>query len=159
MIRIERDPAFWTAVASHPALAGVIMGVAPEVIGQLASRETMLPLAARHGGYLFGRADALGFVAELHTLFTPEGWGREAVIAGIEALNAVFLTGYQVVTTFEHRDNPRSRPPVTAGFVQAGDWRETPVGSIRMWVLTRAAWEASPAAQRGAQNRRRGCLQ
>ena len=154
MIRIERNPGFWSAVASHPAVAGAIMGVAPEVIGELATRDTMLPLAAKHGGYLFGRADAFGFVAELHTLFTPEGWGREAVIAGIEALNAVFLLGYHLVTTFEAENNPRSRPPVTAGFVQAGEWRATPVGSLRLWVLTRAAWQASPAAKR-----RRRCQQ
>ena len=153
MIRVERDPAFWTIVAAHPAVQGAILGIAPETIGELAVREGVLPLASRHGGYLFARADALGFVVELHTLFTPEGWGREAVIAGIEALNAVFLLGYQVVTTFEMETNPRSRPPVTAGFVQAGDWRETPLGQLRMWVLTRAGWEASPAARR-----RRRCL-
>jgi hypothetical protein len=150
-VRIERDPAFWTAVAAHPALR-VMMGDAdPALIGALAGRENVLPLASDHGGYLFIRQDALGFVAELHSLFTPEGWGREALIAGIEALGAVWLLGFQTVVTLEMRDNPRSRPPKSFGFVQAGDWREGPFGAARQWILTRAAWEASPTAKRRAK--------
>jgi hypothetical protein len=154
VIRIERDPRFWTAVAAHPAVSGAVLGLAPERIGELAARPDMLPLAATHGGFLFARMDAMGFVAELHTLFTPEGWGREAMTAGVMALNALWLTGYQVLTTFEVEANRMSRPPITFGFQRAGDWRETPVGRLRMWILTRAGWEASPAS-----TRRRRCLQ
>ena len=29
MIRVERDPAFWAAVAGHPALTGAMMGLSP----------------------------------------------------------------------------------------------------------------------------------
>ncbi|MBA3811524.1 MAG: hypothetical protein H0X27_07765 [Caulobacteraceae bacterium] len=153
MIRLERDPAWWTAVAAHPAVAPMLGGLAsPEAIGALAGRADILPLAAEHGGFLFVRADALGFTCELHTLFTPEGWGREALTAGVQALGALWTCGYQLVTTFEAKGNPRSRPPRTFGFSQAGDWRETPFGVLRLWTLAKAAWEASPA-------RRLKCLQ
>jgi len=153
-IRVERDPAFWTAVAGHPALAGMIGGVNPAVIGALAVTDRVLPLAATHGGFLFIRQDHLGMVCELHTLFTPEGWGREAWAAGIEALGAVWLLGYQLITTLEMRANDRSQPPRSFGFQRAGDWRVTPHGEARTWILTRDGWNASPAAKR----RRARCL-
>ncbi len=153
-IRVERDPAFWTAVAGHPALSGMIGHVNPAVIGALAVRPHVLPLAARHGGFLFIRQDHLGMVCELHTLFTPEGWGREAWAAGIEALGAVWLLNYQLITTLEMRANARSQPPRSFGFQRAGDWRETPHGEARTWILTRDGWNASPAAKR----RRARCL-
>ncbi len=145
MIRIERDPVFWTRIAAHPAVAPVRMGLPPEMIGSLASRPDMLPLASEHGGFLFARLDALGFACELHTLFTPEGWGREALTSGIQALGAVWALGYQAILTFEVRANLRSRPPRTFGFVRAADWRTTPLGDLRLWTLTRSAWNASPA--------------
>ncbi len=145
MIRIERDPAFWTTVASHPAVAPALLGLPPEKIGALAGRPEMLPIASEHGGFLFARLDALGFVCELHTLFTPRGWGREALIAGVRAIGVVWALGYQTVVTFEARANRRSRPPKTFGFRQAGDWRTTPVGELRLWTLSQANWDASPA--------------
>ncbi len=148
MVRVERNASFWEGVAAHPALAGALMGLSPSAVGAIAGRPDVLPIAAEHGGFLFARADDLGFVAELHSLFTPQGWGREVLTAGVEALNLVWLCGFQLVTTLEVHSNPKSRPPRTFGFIIAGDWRETPFGSLRLWTLSRAAWEASPAAQR-----------
>ncbi len=145
MIRIERDPAFWTRVAAHPEVTPMLMGLPAEKVGALAGRPDMLPFASDHGGFLFGRLDALGFVCELHTLFTPEGWGREALTAGVQALEAVWALGYQSILTFEVRANARSKPPRTFGFVQAADWRATPLGDLRLWTLTPTAWNASPA--------------
>ena len=144
MIRVERDPAFWAAVAGHPALRAVMGRMDPAQIAAVAVNPLALPLAAEHGGFIFLRADALGFVADLHTLFTPEGWGREALTAGIEAINAVWLCGYQIITTFEVKANPRSRPPRSFGFSQAGEWRQSPIGEIRLWSLSVSAWAASP---------------
>ncbi len=148
MLRIERDPAFWTAIAAHPALERLRHGLDPAVFGALAARPEMLPLAAEHGGFLFSALDGFGFARELHTLFTPEGWGREALTAGIEALGVIFAGPCQALLTYEVADNPRSRPPRTFGFVLAGDWRETGVGTLRLWVLTREMWIESPARMR-----------
>jgi hypothetical protein len=153
-IRVERDPAFWTAVAGHPAVIGMMNGADPRIIGTLALSDRVLPLAATHGGFLFIRQDPLGMVCELHTLFTPEGWGREAWAAGIKALGAVWLLNFQLITTLEMRANWRSQPPRSFGFQRAGDWRATPHGEARMWILTKAGWDASPAAKR----RRARCL-
>ena len=151
MVRVERDPAFWEAVASHPALAGVLHGVAPATIGQLAGLPSMLPLAAEHGGFLFGAMDGFGFVRELHTLFTPEGWGREAVNAGVEALEVLFDGPCELVVTYEQEDNRRSRAPRGFGFTMAGgDFRETAFGPLRVWLLTRSAWLASPMKERAS---------
>lgn len=147
-IRIERDPAWWVAVAAHPAVKVSLLGLAPEAVGALCQRADMLPLAAAHGGFLFAAIDALGFMVELHTLFTPEGWGREAASAGKLALEAVFADGRRLVTTFEVAGQPRSRPPLSFGFAPAGAWRDTPIGPLRLWSLSAAAWDASPARRR-----------
>lgn len=149
MIRIERDPAFWRAVAEHPEVASRLgAAMTPEALTGFVGRDDVLPLASRHGGFLFVRQGPLGFTAELHTLFKPEGWGREALEAAVEAFNAVWLCGFQEITTFEHEANRRSRPPLSFGFKRAGDWRGTPWGSMRLWTLTLEAWRTSPAAMR-----------
>jgi hypothetical protein len=148
VIRVERDPAFWARVASHPAVAPVLLGMDPAAVGRIAAQPDVLPLASAHGGFLFIRRDVAGFVCELHTLFTPEGWGREALVAGMSAIEAVWITGYQAVITFEAQANPRSRPPRTFGFARAGDWRASPIGPLRLWTLSHQAWDASPAKRR-----------
>jgi hypothetical protein len=152
VIRIERDPAWWTAIAEHPAVECAMLGMPPSVVGGLCLRSDVLPLAAEHGGFYFARCDAFGFVCEMHALFTPEGWGRQALVAANEAINAVWICDYQVITALETDSNPRARPPRSFGFVPSGDWRETVIGPVRMWVLTRAAWAASPAKRRGLVN-------
>lgn len=147
MIREERDPAFWVKVASHPQVRETLFGVAPEDLAGHIGHPEMLPLASEHGGFLFAKVGSLDGVRELHTLFTPEGWGREVHRAGKEALEVVFGS-CDLVTTFEVLSNPRSRPPKTFGFQPASDERPSPFGPIRTWVLTRHAWEASPARRR-----------
>jgi hypothetical protein len=148
MMRVERDPAFWTAVAAHPAVAPTLAGGDPAAVGALAARADILPLAAEHGGFLLQRRDELGFAWELHTLFTPEGRGREAVESGVEGLTLMFGAQACLITTLEVKGNPRSRPWRGFGFAPAGDWSASPVGEVRLWILTKAAWLESPAAQR-----------
>ncbi|HEV7159023.1 MAG TPA: hypothetical protein VGN38_11760 [Caulobacteraceae bacterium] len=145
MIRIERDPAFWSGIAGHPAVRERLFGIAPERIGAFAVGPGVIPLAAEHGGYLFARRDELGLHCELHSLFTPEGWGREVVRAGLLALGFVFgEAGFTLITTLEVAGNPRSKPPARVGFIPCGDFFERPLGSFRLWALTKAAWQASP---------------
>lgn len=150
MIRLERDPAFWFDVASHPAVMGTVFGLDAASVALCATEDAYLPLASDNGGFLFCRLDGVGFVRELHTLFTPEGWGREVHTAAKEAFEWVFRTA-QVVTTFETENNPRSQPPRSFGFVVCGPWQDTIIGRMRGWALTKTAWQASPA-------RRRMCL-
>jgi hypothetical protein len=152
-IRVERDPAFWTAIAAHPAVALQLRGMDPASVGALAVRRDFIPLAAEHGGFLLQRRDeAFGFAWELHTLFTPEGWGRAAVVAGVEALGLMFGGQACLISTLEVKSNPRSRPWKGFGFVPAGeDWTETEFGELRLWLLTKSAWLDSRTAKRRAQ--------
>ncbi len=153
MIRVERDPGFWTAVAAHPDVRPHMHGLDPEAVGRLVALDSVIPLAAQHGGFIFTKTDPMAFICELHTLFTPEGWGREAMVSGTEALALLWTSGLKMVTTFETSDNAKSRPPKTFGFLLAGDWRDTMFGALRMWVLTQNAWSASPAGLRAARCR------
>jgi hypothetical protein len=150
MIREERDPAFWFEIASHPDLAGALMGLSPHQVKEVATRPDILPLASDNGGFFFGRLDGPGMVLELHSLFRPAGWGREVAVTAKEALARVFVTA-QLITTYEVQGNDHSRPPRSYGFVRAGEWQTTGVGTLRLWVLTRAAWESSPAHRRCAK--------
>jgi hypothetical protein len=147
MIREQRDPDFWRDVASHPALAVALMGLTLRQVQAIAARPDVLPLASSNGGYFFRPLDNLGLILELHSLFRPAGWGREAAATGREALAWVFHTA-QVVTTCEVEGNRHSRPPRSYGFARAGDWQVTAAGTLRPWVLTRAAWESSPVCRR-----------
>lgn len=145
MISENRDPAFWVGVASHPEVAKTLHGATPQQVADLAVLERTLPLASEHGGFLFVQLDSLGRLYELHTLFTPEGWGREVNRAGKDALQIVFKTA-QAVTTYETADW-RSRPPKSFGFRPCGAFAPSPYGDLRTWIVTKDAWEASPAGR------------
>lgn len=147
MIREERDPAFWVKVAGHPAVLPGLMGVSLEVVETLIGHEKVLPLASANGGFLFTAIDGVGRVLELHSMFTPQGRGRESNEAGKAALMRVFPDACAIIT-YEVESNPLSRPPKSFGFKPLEDFRESGVGSVRTWILTREAWEQSPARKR-----------
>lgn len=148
MIREERDPAFWRAVYEHPEVKPHV-SLGHEVdLEALVSNPAVLPLRAEHGGFFFVRLDGLGRVYELHTMFTPEGWGREVLQALKEAVSEVFALGAQLIITYDVEGNWRSRPPKTFRFEACGDYAPALGASLRTWLLTRAAWDASPARQR-----------
>lgn len=148
MIREDRDPAFWTSIYEHPAVKphvslGLDVDLAP-----LLENERVTPLRATHGGFLFVQLDGLARVYELHTLFTPEGWGREALLSAKAAFAEMFARGAHLITTYEVAGNPRSQPPLSFRFAPAGDFAPALGASLRTWTLTRNAWEASPARLR-----------
>ncbi len=149
MIRVERDPDWWADVASHPAVQGTLFGSA-DAVGAVALNPAVLPLAADNGGFFFARMDVAGFALELHTLFRPKGWGREVHGAAKEAFEYVFARGCQVVVTYQVEGNERSQPPRSFRFVQAGEYRHAgdAAARFRAWVLTKSAWEDSPAHRR-----------
>jgi hypothetical protein len=147
MIREDRDEAFWRGVYEHPEVKPHVSFGHELDIGDIIASPAVLPLRAEHGGFLFFRLDGIGRVYELHTLFTPEGWGREVLQALKEAVCEVYARGGQIVTTYDAEGHWRSRPPKTFRFEAAGDFADVtglPV-RLRSWVLTRTAWEGSPA--------------
>lgn len=148
-MRIDRDPAFWREVAGHPEVAPHVSLGRELDIGSVVTHPLVTPLRAEHGGFLFIRLDPLGRAVELHTLFTPEGWGREVHGAAKAAFDHVFGAGAEMVLTNEVEDNRRSQPPRSFRFAPCGDFGPTPYGPrFRTWFLTRDAWEGSPARRR-----------
>lgn len=146
---LNRDPEFWHGVASHPMVAPYV------TFGQMVdwsflSDQRVIPLSSEHGGYMFFKADGLGRVLELHTMFTPEGWGKEAASMFKEALDHVFSSGAQIVVTLEMQDNRRSQPPKSFGWKPTGGFDL--VNGLdqlgKTWFLTQEAWIASPAKKR-----------
>jgi len=144
-VELSRDVAFWTKVAEHPEVGPHVSWGQEIDIGALVEHPRVLPLRAEHGGFLFVQLDGLGRVYELHSLFTPEGWGREVSRTLKAALEEVFGQGAQVVTTYQVSDNWRSQPPKSFRFEPAGDFAPALGKELRTWILTRAAWEGSPA--------------
>lgn len=150
MIRENRDADFWTEVFNHPEVnPHVALGYDLDMRAVVSSAQ-VTPLRAEHGGFLFIRLDGLGRVYELHTMFTPEGWGREVLLSAKAAFTEMFGRGAQLITTYEVAGNWRSQPPKTFRFAPCGEFQHAPqLGvDLRTWALSRAAWEASPARQR-----------
>lgn len=147
MIRIEREPEFWENIARHPACRFAIKGMTPEQVGLTVQHPAVTPFATDHGGWVFSGFGGVGLVVELHALYEPAGWGKEAAQALKEALCIVFRTAH-VVVAYQVAANPHSRAPLSFGFVDAGEWQATRLGVMRAMVLTRTAWESSPAHRR-----------
>jgi len=147
---VDRDPQFWIDVAEHPAVAPhVLFGHSGLLIADVIRHPSVTAFSSEHGGYLFVKLDGLGRVYELHSLFTPEGWGREALATAKRAFAEIMKTAALVVT-YEVEGNWRSRPPKSFGFAPAGGSSDSPeLGlPIRTWVLTQEAWIASPVWRR-----------
>lgn len=145
----DRDPAFWDRIANHPDVAPhVFLGTDTLDLAEIVTHPSVTPLRAEHGGFIFCRLDGLGRVHELHTLFAPEGWGREVLAAAKTAFAMMFASGSQVITTYEVEGWWRSRPPKSFGFSPCGAFAPSPFGSLRTWILTADAWASSPARRR-----------
>lgn len=153
MIRECRDLAFWSAIYEHPEVKPHVSLGHDLDLAAVVSSPAVLPLASAHGGFFFIRLDGVGRVWELHTLFTPEGWGREVHAAAKAAFAQMFERGADVIVTQEVAGNRRSQPPRSFRFCPAGEFRTSPElgADLRSWVLTRTAWEASPARLRMPQ--------
>lgn len=150
-LRVSRDGPFWEAIATHPQVAPrVLMGEPVAGLSEFVERADVLPLATESGGFIFHSLDSVGLVRELHTMFRPQGWGREVALGAREAFSRVFADGAQLVVTYEQFGWWRSRPPLSHGWKPAGDFTFTPFGALRLWSLSRTAWKASPVFRRAA---------
>jgi hypothetical protein len=153
MICENRNPAFWQAVADHPEVASrILLGGPTFDVAATVADQRVMPLAAEHGGFLVFQLDGLGRLFEVHTLFTPEGWGREVLNAAKESLDIMFNGLHAaMLTTYEVEGNWRSAPPRSFGWQAVGDFTPNPYYPQRMrfWFLTLGAWESSPAHRRG----------
>lgn len=146
----NRDPAFWKMIASHPSVTPYLNGLDVSVFDDILGQESVTPLASKHGGFLFITRDGWGRVRELHTLFTPEGWGREAHMAALEAIETIFVRDCDAIITYADESNYRTQPPRSFGFRPCATAFENDHGRWRTWMVTRDAWEASAAHARRA---------
>jgi len=144
LIRLDRDPAFWRWVLADPEVSKGLLGADPEQVIQLLAQPHVKPLASENGGYVFIQMDQRGRAFELHSLFRPEGWGRETLLSGKQAARQMFSSGAKLLMTHEVEGQWRTRPPRSFGFAPAGE----PEDGRRTWVLTQLAWNASPAGRR-----------
>jgi hypothetical protein len=153
VIREERDWTFWDAIAQHPEVRPHLLIEDSQSLSEIVQHPSVKPYASENGGFLFCRLDGLGRVYELHTLYCPNGWGREVAKASKSAFERVFNEGAQLVTTYEVAGNWRSRPPLSHGWKQAGPFQYSDglAADVRSWVLTYEAWCASPARKRHCQ--------
>ncbi len=144
---VEDRTTWWREIADHPAVRPHVMTTDFDML-DVVSHPSVTALRAEHGGFLFHRLDHIGRVYELHALFVPQGWGREVSTALKDALREMFSRGAQVVTVNEVEGWWRSRPPLSFGFRPAGDFAQALDQMFRTWILTRDAWEDSPACRR-----------
>lgn len=143
----QRDPQFWRGVASDPACLPALYGAPVESLDAIVSDPNVTPLATEHGGFLFSRRDELGRVQELHTLYRPQGWGREVHGALLAALERIFADA-DIVTTYASVGQWRTAPPRSFGFKASSRTFVSNLGEFRFWFLDRDAWMKSPARLR-----------
>jgi hypothetical protein len=142
-LRLERSPDFWEDIASHPDVAPHVLLAKGIDWSDIVSRPQVQPLAIDDGGFLFVGMDGLGRSFELHALFKPNAWGWPVMRAGVKAL--AVLAGWDLIVVHEVKGWWRSRPPRSFGFKACSDFHASSIGPVRTWILTRSAWESSPA--------------
>lgn len=146
---INRDPAFWDAIANHPDVAPyVFMGRQGSSLAGLVDHDGCLPLASENGGLLFIRMDLVGLVRELHTMYRPEGWGREVAKHAPAFMDEAF-NHCSLITTHEQEGRKQTRPPLSHGWKPVGDYKDCGLPyKIRLWILPKEAWYASVVGRR-----------
>lgn len=146
---INRDVSFWDEVASHPEVAPhVFMDQPVRSMESLISHPGVLPFSSENGGVLFISSDPLGMVREMHTMYKPEGWGREVAVFGKQFVQEAFRH-CSLITTNEQEDHWRSSPPKSHGWKVSGEFRDVGLSRrVRLWFLTKEAWALSPIGRK-----------
>lgn len=146
---INRDVQFWDSIASHAEVAPfVFMGAPVQSLDILISDEKNEPFASKNGGVLFVKTDHLGSIYEMHTMFRPEGWGREVAVTGAKALHHIFSKAL-LVFTYEQEGHWQSRPPKSHRWKSSGAFVDQGLSKkLKLWYLTRDDWLSSPVGKK-----------
>lgn len=146
---ICRDASWWEGIAAHPQVAPhVFMGLPAVSLAPLVEPVASYPMASINGGLIFAPLDNLGFVYELHTLYKPEGWGREVHAHAKECFREM-MEGASIIVTHEQEGSAHTRPPLSFGWRTSSGFREVGLPKrLRMWVLTKEAWQSSPVGRK-----------
>lgn len=119
MLERQADPRHLNGVANDPRVFPLIAfdGCDRFDLTKALDDPTTYALATEYGGFIFVRQQPA--IYQLHTMFLPEGWGRHAYRAAIEAAQWMFTrTDCMEILTVSPDDNPRSRPFRGLGFVE-----------------------------------------
>lgn len=146
---INRDVSFWDSIASHADVApAVFMNCPIQSLALLISNEKNEPFSSQNGGVLFVKTDHLGAIYEMHTMFRPEGWGREVAVTGAKALHHIF-TKALLVFTYEQEGHWQSRPPKSHRWKSSGEFIDQGLSKrLKLWYLTRDDWLSSPVGKK-----------
>lgn len=146
---INRSAEFWDGVASSPEVAPfVFMDLPVQSLGGLVENENNEPFASDNGGVLFVKTDHLGSIYEMHTMFRPEGWGREVAITGAKALHYIFSKAL-IVFTYEQEGHWQSRPPKSHRWKSSGEFVDQGLSKrLKLWYLTRDDFLSSPVGKK-----------
>lgn len=146
---VNRDVSFWDSIAFHPEVAPFVFLDHPRSsLSVLIEDEKNVPFSSDHGGVLFVKTDHLGSVYEMHTMFTPEGWGREVALTGAASLHNIFKTALMVFT-YEQEGHWRSCPPKGHRWKSSGDFVDHGLSKrLKLWYLTRDDWLSSPVGKK-----------
>lgn len=146
------DVAWWDAIASHPEVAPhIFMGHTPFSLALLFDQPGAFGLKSENGGCIFVPRDPLGLVVEMHTLFRPEGWGREVAKSARGFMQTAFGSAALIVT-HEQEGHWRSRPPKSHGWVPCADFQDVGLPRrLRLWALTREGWMKSIIGRKSCQ--------
>ena len=119
MLERQADPAHLNAVFNDPDVLPYVVfdGIERIDLTKLMSSDANIALATEHGGFIFVPQQPA--IYHLHTAFRPEGRGRHAYRAAIEAAEWMFTrTDCLEILTVTPDDNPRARPFSGMGFVE-----------------------------------------
>jgi len=134
------DATFLNGVANHPEVRPWLGtdGESFADLGVLLALPGAFALQNEHGGFVFTPTNEEGGY-EFHTQFLPEGRGRKALAASLEAERMMFENfGARVLHTYVPHDNAAAFGLVRiAGFTRT---HEDEANSY--WALTRADWQA-----------------
>jgi hypothetical protein len=149
---ICRDVQFWDSVATHEAVAPhIFMGTEAVTLAPIIEREDALPMRSENGGIIFVPVDPFRLVYEMHTLYTPEGWGREVAKQSKLFILKAFEKA-SLILTHEQEGYWKSQPPKSHGWKCSGDFCYVGYEKrIRLWLLTRDAFLASPVGRKLCQ--------
>ena len=146
---INRSADFWDSVAFDPDVAPFVFMDAPrQSLSVLVGDESNEPFASDNGGVLFVKTDHLGSIYEMHTMFRPEGWGREVAITGAKALHHIFSKAL-LVFTYEQEGHWQSRPPKSHRWKSSGEFIDQGLSKrLKLWYLTRDDFLSSPVGKK-----------
>ena len=149
---INRDAEFWDRIAFDPLVSPrVFMGLGEMSLAPLVENEKNLPFSSENGGVILVSLDHFGLVREMHALYQPQGWGREVAKAVPYFMKEAFNTT-SVIFTHEQEGEWRTSPPKSHGWKVVSDFCYVEMPKrLRLWMLTKEAFYASPVGRKLCQ--------